>query len=291
LRAVPHEDQLRDRVELVLRQPGRRTPHRLENRLAADLRRASDQPDLGRALDRPHPVQDGRQVFLFERRHPALQQLAEVALPADAAVPGIRRRIRGPAPGAVRTLARAFRRRKRHVNHLRAGARLKIGQQLIRRFHLVHAGDRLRLCRVVRREQVAFDGGAAGVLFREIQNSPLRRAIQQQQRLRRDDPGEVEELVRLPEHRRGVDARQSLHQRERVRADRLVHLRAAGAELLNREVGGERAPRLSRSAIVSGDNGRQQSGDEKGFPHGRPPLKTLGASGIAAPSWRGSDPA
>ena len=80
LRTVPDEDELRDRVELLLGQAGHRASHGFDDRLAADLRRPIDDGDLRGALDRAHAVQDRREVALLEGRCARLQQIAQVIL-------------------------------------------------------------------------------------------------------------------------------------------------------------------------------------------------------------------
>src|SRR5262249_55426768 len=108
LRAMAREDELRDRIDLVLREPRSRAAHRFHDGLASDLRRARNQRDFRGTLDRAHLVKNRRQILLFERRRARLQQLAWMPLTANAGVPGIGCHILRPSESAVPTLARAF---------------------------------------------------------------------------------------------------------------------------------------------------------------------------------------
>ncbi len=99
-RVVHQEDVAAGGVELVLVDARLGAARRLHHAEPGELRRAADERDLARALDRPQLVQNGCQVLDRRARVARAQQLDEAPLARDAAVPEVVGDRGVPAPGA-----------------------------------------------------------------------------------------------------------------------------------------------------------------------------------------------
>ena len=84
---VHEEDVARRCVELVFRHTRLGAAHRLHHAEAGDLRRATDERDLARALDAAHPVENRIQVPDVGASIARAEQLDEAPLARDTAVP------------------------------------------------------------------------------------------------------------------------------------------------------------------------------------------------------------
>ena len=158
-------------------------------------------------------------------------------LAGDPAVPGVRRGVVVPAVCSIAALGAAFSRLEgdEQVTPAFLVTRGEVGLQGVERLHFVHSGEPDRGSRIVRRQQRSLDGCARCVLLGKVERALLRRAVDQEHRLRDADAGEMEEFVRLAEDRGGVHRGGGLHHRDRSGPNPLGDFEPTRGEFLFRK--------------------------------------------------------
>ena len=255
LRVVLLEHVVCDRLELVFVHPRLRRTDGFHDAEPGDARRLAEQRDLARALDQAHGVDDGIEILDGGGRDLLLHAIDERRFTRQPAVPRILQRLACVVRGVGRRGCSERLRPVRKVDCPSSGADL-----FERHPELVagkDSGDPAQLLGFgPRRQDRTFGSLGSFVAGVEEQRGRLGASVDDEDRPRNRDPGQVKELIVLTE----LDVRRILGRSlndDGAVADLFHDLRPARGEFLGRQgVGEER--RLRRSGGREGQNGKQQ---------------------------------
>ena len=229
------------RIELILVHAGSSGAHRFHDAESREFRRLANERDLGGALDHPQTIQRGCQIAHYELREALMHESHEMRLARRSAIPRITGRARLSGQQFVATVVAGLHGAERRVQ--RQGRRAyevgadKIQGEALQSLHLSDPGEPCHEGRVLHRQNLPLRAFAPRVAMREIQGGRAGATVQQQVGMRRLDPAQIVEIVRLAKHTKAGHPTGALHDSDRLSADRVVDLRPTGGELLGGEVG------------------------------------------------------
>ena len=267
LRPVLAEHVVGDGRQLALLLSGPRRLHRLEDPGRRDARRLADRLDLAPALHEAHAIEDRIEILDADLRRARLDPRDERRFARHPPVPGIGGReplvaVHRPRREGAERLAAVRRVDRTPV----ARDRVQGGGELVARHDRLDAGEADRF--VAGHEDRAFRALHPLVARRQEQRGATGAPVDQHDRPRHLDAGQVEDVVVLPEGEVGRQFGGALEDRHAV-PDRGHHAGPAGGELLGREGGGEerlRAGRARQHAEHEGEDDARQDGSHDRIP-------------------------